>query len=84
MATAPELEAEARRLLDAEVEALTLDLTEVEFCDSQGVGAMMRVLHEAQERGAQLTVTNPQPMVDRVLQILGVDKTLGVRRDPIG
>ncbi len=54
------------------VSTLVLDLAGVRYLDSAGVGALVQAHNSTTARGARLTVANPQPMVRRVLEVVGV------------
>ncbi|MGY0002504.1 STAS domain-containing protein [Micromonospora sp. I033] len=56
---------------------IVVDLGAVPFLDSTGVAALLRGAAEAVGRGATLRVTDPQPVVARVLRITAVDVLLG-------
>jgi anti-sigma B factor antagonist len=56
---------------------VVVDLAAVPFLDSTGVAALLRGAAEAVGRGATLRVTDPQPLVARVLRITAVDVLLG-------
>ena len=63
---------ELRAVLEKEVEAgaddVTVDLSEVSFLDSMGIGALL-VVHRL---GATLTLRNPAPNVRNVLELTGI------------
>lgn len=54
------------------VRRLVLDLSEVPFCDSAGVAALVLALRRAREAGATLYLDQPCENVRRVLRITGV------------
>jgi anti-anti-sigma factor len=54
------------------VSTVVLDLAGVHYLDSAGVGALVQAHNSTTARGARLTVANPQPMVRRVLEVVGV------------
>jgi anti-anti-sigma factor len=54
------------------VSTVVLDLAGVRYLDSAGVGALVQAHNSTTARGARLTVANPQPMVRRVLEVVGV------------
>ncbi|HET6214647.1 MAG TPA: STAS domain-containing protein, partial [Micromonosporaceae bacterium] len=70
---------ELLRLLDLDTTALVLDFTDVTFCDSQGIGALMAVRRRATEVGARLDVINVQSIVMRVMEVTGVVDALRAR-----
>lgn len=60
----------------AEVE---IDLAEVPYIDSTGIGVLVGAAHRAAEAGKKLAVANPQKNVARVLGLLGVAGDLNIR-----
>ncbi|AEV84346.1 Anti-sigma F factor antagonist [Actinoplanes sp. SE50] len=49
-----------------------INLRHVEFCDSTGIGALMRARHFALEHAVTLHVVEPSGFVRRVLELAGV------------
>jgi anti-sigma B factor antagonist len=49
-----------------------VDLTELDFIDSAGMGVLQRASLWAGEEGWNLAVTGPQPEVARVLRLTGL------------
>jgi anti-anti-sigma factor len=63
-----------RRLLDSGCRALILDLSRVQFVDSQGVRALLLLRDEVEKRCAWLRMVVPQGSpVDRTLRLLRFD-----------
>lgn len=62
---------------------VVVDLADVPFLDSSGVRVLVLAATAARERGAVLRVTDPRPVVARVLQITAVGPLLGLP-DPAG
>ncbi|SCE67444.1 STAS domain-containing protein [Micromonospora mirobrigensis] len=54
-----------------------VDLTRVSFLDSTGIRVLLRAADAATERGVRLRVTDPQPVVARILRITAVGPVLG-------
>jgi anti-anti-sigma factor len=48
---------------------IVVDLTELEFMDSAGMGVLHRAAHWAGEEGWTLSLTGPRPNVRRVLSL---------------
>jgi anti-sigma B factor antagonist len=83
--TGPELRSAVRATFaDPETKQVRVDLSGVSFLDSTGVSALVAGHGEAQDRGITLVVANPQPQVQKVLRIVGLDKVLGVTSDTAG
>jgi len=63
-------------LQDPQLRGLTVDLAEVSFLGSTGIGVLVAAHRLAVARRVEFLVTNCQPQVLRVLEITGVDKVL--------
>ena len=63
-------------VLEHEATKVELDLSELSFMDSSGVGAYVTAYRKAQARGSQLRVGERSALVDRVLQLSGVEDAL--------
>ena len=55
-----------------ELEALEIDLSQLQFVDSTGIGVLLRVEAEARERGVALSIRPAPPEVQRVFEMSGV------------
>ena len=73
---------ELRRAVDEALAAkptrLEVDLDEVGYIDSTGIGVLVGASHHAEEAGCGFEVTHPQKNVRRVLGLLGVERELRV------
>ena len=58
---------------------LTVDLTDLAFCDSAGVTALVRLRKACDRTGGRLVVTNPPAQVRYVLEVNGLMEYLDVR-----
>lgn len=71
---------ELREALDAVLAeapaAVTVDLAEVAYIDSTGIGVLVGAATRAAEDGVSFSVANPQANVRRVLGLLGVEQQL--------
>ncbi|MGW1643205.1 STAS domain-containing protein [Streptomyces lavendulae] len=54
------------------------DLSEMSFCDSAGLNALIRAHHTAAEYGKRLSLRAPQPQMLRLLEITGADSLFPV------
>jgi anti-anti-sigma factor len=73
LATAPALRTALLRLLaDHHPTALVVDLDAVTFLDCAGLSALVAARNAAIGTGRQVRVTNPQPIVRRVLDLTGL------------
>jgi anti-anti-sigma factor len=73
------------RLLQHEIDghgpardALVLDLRELAFVDSSGIGALCQLREEARARGVALTLTDVPEHARRVLEITGLTEVFGL------
>lgn len=73
IATVPELRPVATEELDRPgCTTLVLDLSELSFLDSTGIGCWVEIRSYATDLGKQVTVRNAPPAVRRVLEIGGL------------
>lgn len=72
-----------RDAIDARLEAGTtrvvVDLSDVPYIDSTGIGVLVGAAHRAGEKNVRLEVARPQRNVARVLGLLGVGADLNIR-----
>ncbi len=81
LATAPAFEAAAVALLDEKPAALILDFGGVRFCDSSGIGVLVRLYNRATVAGCRLTLRRPTPNVRAVLDMTSLTRILWVDDD---
>ena len=67
------------QLADAKGGELVVDLSEVPYIDSTGIGVLVGAAHRAVEASCKLVVARPQRNVSRVLGLLGVQADLNIR-----
>lgn len=58
---------------------LVVDLSQVPYIDSTGIGVLVGAAHRASEASSTLVVARPQKNVERVLGLLGVGADLNIR-----
>lgn len=63
-------------LLDGDPVRIELDMSELSFIDSSGVGAYVTAFRRAQAKGSRLTVGERSGLVQRVLELSGVEEAL--------
>jgi len=76
---------QAREEIDALIERnapkkLYLDLSNITFCNSSGLGLVMGRMKKAAEFGAAFVIRNPSPAVNRILNIAGMDKLVKIEK----
>lgn len=62
---------------------LYLDLSEITFCDSSGLGLVMGRMKKAAQYKTTLIIVDPSPAVSRILNIAGMDKLLKIVRKKV-
>jgi anti-sigma B factor antagonist len=60
-------------------QGLVLDLSELEFCDSSGIAALLHVAKNVKET---VVLRNPRTQVRKVLDLVGIDKAPNLAIDP--
>lgn len=64
--------------LEQPTEAVVLNLAQVSYIDSTGIGVLVGAAHHAQEHNKSFSAENAQAPVLRVAQLLGVDKEVNI------
>ena len=76
---APQLDdALAPLLADADGGGLVLDLSEVTFLDSSGLGVCIKAVKGVRAHGGEVALVVTAPRVLKVLEITGIDKAVTV------
>jgi anti-sigma B factor antagonist len=78
LATAPRLRAYIDGVLALQRGDVIIDMAEVQFCDSTGLGVIMHAATRLAARGHTLIVRRPTRPVARILAITGVDRVVSV------
>jgi len=74
IASSDQLRSALLGLADQGVRDLTVDLADLSFIDSTGLGALIRVLKHYRENGGDLKLANPTKPVAKVLEITSLDQ----------
>ena len=84
VATSSELRTALAGLLDAGATSIIVDLTEVTFIDSSGLGVFVSTFKQLRSRdGGMLRLVGPTGNVRKVLEITGLDAVFAIEdRDP--
>ena len=80
-ATCPELEEQINVLLKDQVSTLVLDLAELKFMSSVGVGLINHTKNKLKEKGAELAMVNLQPQIKKVFEIMSLLPIMNVFND---
>lgn len=67
-------------LLSKKPAALSLDLSDVTFMDSSGLGLILGRLNKANEIGTVLLIENPSPQIDKILELAGIGRLVQIKR----
>lgn len=78
VSNAPDLRGALVDVLNEGAAVVEVNLADVPYIDSTGIGVLVGAAHRAAEAGAKLVVSEPQRNVARVLALLGVDGELGL------
>lgn len=76
MHAAPELRAELQRVCAVEKPRVLIDLSQVSFIDSTGIGVLVGGLKRAREAGGALVLVCPVPRLRRIFEITGLLQAL--------
>ncbi len=76
-----EMEGLMNSLLEDGVRKLVLDLTDVEFVDSAGLGVIMRMSGEVEQLGGKLRISGANDQVKRLFDITHTGTILGLDPD---
>jgi len=71
LVTAPQLADAVTALVDAGVRDLVVDAERLDFCDSSGLTAFVRIARQL-DPGGRLAIAGPQPIVRRILEVSGL------------
>ncbi|MEF2292824.1 MULTISPECIES: STAS domain-containing protein [Virgibacillus] len=77
--TAPDLKEALIPLMRQEEQVVEVDLAEVNYMDSTGLGTFISALKSSKEYNSKLTLVNIQDRVLRLFQITGLDEIMDIR-----
>jgi anti-sigma B factor antagonist len=77
LGTAPELFDTLTGLIDAGRRSIVVDLAGVDFCDSSGLGVLVRVRNRLTQLHGAVVVARPTETVQRVLEVSGLVEAFG-------
>jgi anti-anti-sigma factor len=82
LASAPELEQELQRAAADSAELVILDLRELQFIDSTGLGLLIKAHRQAESMGRKFAIVRGQSQVQRLLGLTGIDERLTLVDSP--
>jgi anti-sigma B factor antagonist len=74
VATAPQLREALHQAIDDGATRVRIDLAEVGFIDSAGLGVLIGVLKRVREVGGEIELAHVQPAPRKVIEITGLDE----------
>lgn len=78
----PELKGEFLILCKPKVQHLVIDLTDVEFCDSSGLSALLIAERKMKEHGGTVKLVNVHKKVLSLLKISMLDRVFDIEEGP--
>jgi anti-sigma B factor antagonist len=78
VATSPELHEVLTTLLERGPELLIVNLTDVTFIDSTGLGVLVGAVRDMRVAGGDLRLVVTQPHIIRLLELTGLDEVFSV------
>lgn len=82
IATADQAYTYLRDLVDSQDGPVTMNLSELSFCDAAGLGVLARVAAHARRTGRSLKLTAARPALLRIMRITGMDEAFPEVRNP--
>jgi len=79
--TAPQLETRIDESIDSSVTALILDMKDLEFLSSAGLGIIFMTMKELKNRQGQIMLINLQPQIQRVFEIIKAMDGMNIFKD---
>jgi anti-sigma B factor antagonist len=80
---ASDLKGEFLLLCKPKVETLVLDLTDVEFCDSSGLSALLIAERKMKEHGGKVRLTHVHKKVVSLLKISMLDRVFEIQESAV-
>ena len=79
--TAPQLEASINESIDSSVTTLILDMKDLEFLSSAGLGIIFMTMKELNSRQGKIVLINLQPQIQRVFDIIKALDGMSIFKD---
>ena len=76
--TFPQLQDHLNRLLEENRKNCVLDLKDLDYISSAGLGVLMSILRQVQESGGDLKIVNMSEKIQRVFNLLGFSRMMRV------
>lgn len=72
---------EALERIDVRVPSIILDLSELSFVDSTGIGCLFKLERRAADHGCLVVARNPQPQIHRVMEMTQLNRLIAIIGD---
>jgi len=82
LASASDLAELAGELVRNGADNIIMDAERLSFCDSSGLRTLVSIANDLRPIGGRVAIVNPQPIVLRVLELTGLDRTVMIDWDP--
>ena len=79
--TAPQLETRIDESIDSSVTTLILDMKDLEFLSSAGLGVIFMTMKELKNRQGRIMLINLQPQIQRVFEIIKAMDGMNIFKD---
>jgi anti-sigma B factor antagonist len=76
--TAPQLKQAVVEAIDAGDDRVVIDLSELTFLDSTGLGVLIGAVRRLRAKGGALAIVNTEPSIAKTFQITGLDKVFTI------
>jgi anti-sigma B factor antagonist len=63
-----------RDVVDRHHGPVTMNLTELAFCDAKGLAALVRMARYAEQKGRPFRLASPSPSLIKIMRITGLDR----------
>jgi anti-sigma B factor antagonist len=78
IATAPRLRKELIELSNRGIRAVLVDLAQLEFIDSTGLGVLVSALRRFREHGGDLALQSPKPAAAKIFEMTGLANVFAI------
>jgi len=75
------LDSEVSKILEEPLKVLVIDMQNVDFITSAGIGAIVKAKTSLVKKGADLAMINLQPQVQKIFEIIRLLPQIGVFQD---
>jgi len=76
ISNAPQLKAELEKAYEQQAADIFLDVSEMNYIDSSGLGVIIGVLERIRDTGHRIVLVEPRENVKKLLRITSLDKVL--------